>query len=47
MDVTGLWGTMQYAIDVEASAKWYADFLGIQVTLYDLPMFTWATAPAS
>ena len=53
MDAVGLWGAMQYAEDVEGSAAWYADFLGVEQTPYGMPMFVWGEgarlwiAPAS
>ncbi len=53
MNATRLSGVMQYAMDLDASKAWYADFLGVEPEDFQLPMFAWGDgaqlliAPAS
>ena len=42
MQVRGIETVMQWANDVEASKRWYADFLGVEPTPYDVPYFQFA-----
>ena len=41
MKTTAISSVMQYAIDLEASKAWYADFPGVEASPFDLPMFEW------
>ncbi|HJN91113.1 MAG TPA: VOC family protein [Dehalococcoidia bacterium] len=42
MQVRRIETVIQWVADVDASAQWYSDFLGVEMTPYDAPYFRFA-----